>query len=236
MELDRRWWILGIIIVVSSMVIATQYAVTRVGYEYVIVHPSEANVRFIGSDNSSDDVRVLRVQGSNHTNVIVTLRLGNFAANMTATYSAAFGIVNEEKYPVHITHINLTSLNATYLKIWLHGNRTANADSNLTDPSTVYMYNNGTVVHPANSTAWILAKGDGNFSTMCSNISDRVNHSIRTPWDEPAHVRYSINNTNAESNVSDFVWVQVQLDIPFSPGDLGTHTGSIWIYFESDTY
>jgi hypothetical protein len=51
------------------MITATQYAVTKIGYEYYLVHPSKSDIRFIGSDNSSDNIRVLRVVGSNTTDV-----------------------------------------------------------------------------------------------------------------------------------------------------------------------
>ena len=56
---------IGITAIVFSMVIATQFASTRTGYSYSIVHPSNADIRFIGSDNSSDGVMVLRVDGDN---------------------------------------------------------------------------------------------------------------------------------------------------------------------------
>ena len=205
MRIDKRLFIIGLFFLVTTMLVATQFALTKVQYDYIIVHPSDADIRYIGSDNSSDGLRVLRITGSNTTNVSVTLRLGNFSTNMVKTYSAAFAIVNEEPYPLNITHINITSSNTTYMKIWLHGNRSANAESNLTDPSTVFMYNNGTIVNASNTTAWVLAAGDKNTSTMCSNISDRTNYTILTPWDNVSHVRYSINNTDAVSNVSDFV-------------------------------
>ena len=233
MQVNRRLIILATLILVVTMAIATQYAVTKVSYFYTLVHPCDASIRFIGSDNSSDDIRVLRVAGSNSSNVSLTLRLGGkLSSNMKKSYSAAFGIVNEEPYPLNITHINVSSLNATYMKIYLHGDRTANAESNLSDPSTVFMYNNGTIINTSNTTAWILAAGDDNTSNMCYNVSNRVNCSIPTPWDETAHVRYSLNNTNAVSNVSDFVWVQITLDIPPVVDAAGQHTGTIWVHYE----
>jgi len=65
MRLDRRLTLIGIMIIVLSVTMATQYATTKVGYSYSIVHPSNADIRFIGSDNSSDGTRVLRVDGDN---------------------------------------------------------------------------------------------------------------------------------------------------------------------------
>ena len=76
MKVGKKWLIFVILFLILNMFIATQYAITKVGYEYNIVHPSDANIRYIGSDNSSDAIRVLRVIGSNVTNVGVKLRLG----------------------------------------------------------------------------------------------------------------------------------------------------------------
>jgi hypothetical protein len=235
MKVKKRYLILAVLFLFLNMITATQYAVTKVGYSYTIVHPSDASIRYIGSDNASDGVRVLRVAGSNTTNVQVTLHLGDvYSTNMVRTYSAAFGIVNEELYPINITHINISSANFTYMKIWLHGNRTANANSTANDPSTVFMWNNNTIVNATNTTAWILAAGNQNSSDMCYNVSNRTNYSVNTTWDETAHVRYSIDNNNAVSSISDFVWVQVTLDIPESVQQIGTMTGTIWIHLESE--
>lgn len=227
--------ILAIMFLLLNMAVATQYAVTKIGYVYTIVHPSDASIRYIGSDNSSDGIRVLRVSGSNVTDIQLVLRLGDiYSSNMKKTFTAAFGLVNEETYPINITYINVSSSNYTYMKIWLHGNRTANANSTLTDPSSVFMWDNNTIVNATNTTAWTLASGDANSSGMCYNVSDRTNCTIPTPWDETAHVRYSINNSNATSGVSDFVWVQITVDIPESVESIGAHTGTIWIHLESD--
>jgi len=235
MKVNKKLLILAVIFLVTNMVIATQYAVTKIGYTYTIVHPCNASIRFIGSDNSSDGIRILRVSGSNTTNVQIILRLGEvFSTNMVRTFTAAFGIVNEENYSLNITHINVSSNNFTYIKMWLHGNRTANANSTTTDPSTVYMWNNNTIVNETNTTAWILAPGNNNASDMCYNVSDRTNCSIDTHWDETAHVRYSRDDNNATTNVSDFVWVQVTLDIPETVAAIGTMTGTIWIHLESE--
>jgi len=235
-KVNKKYLILALLFLILNMVIATQYAITKVGYEYYIVHPCNADIRYIGSDNSTDNIRVLRVISSNVTNVGVKLRLGgNFTTNQVKTYTAAFGIVNEEGHPLNITHINVSSGNHSYLKIWLHGNRAVNAKSNITDPSAVFMWNNNTLVNASNTTAWTLAAGNSNPDDMCYNVSDRANCSINTTWDEIACVRYSINDTNATSNISDFVWVQVAVDIPDTADFLGLHTGTIWIHLEKET-
>jgi len=238
MKVKRKYLLLAVLFLILNLITATQYAITKVDYLYTVVHPCNASIRYIGSDNSSDGVRVLRVIGDNVTNVGLQLRLGNmYSSNMRRTFSAAFGLVNEETYPINITHINVSSSNATYMKIWLHGNRTANANSTTNDPTTVLMWNNDTVVNASNITAWTLAAGDENASGMCYNTSNRANTTIPTPWDFPntSHVRYSTNNSNASSGISDFVWLQITIDIPDTVDSLDDHTGTIWIHLESET-
>jgi hypothetical protein len=234
MKINKKLFIVGILLVISTMIMATQFAVTKLGYEFNIVHPSNANIRLIGSDNSSDGIRILRVDGDNTTRVTLKLRFGNLSANQTYHYSAAFGIVNEERFPLNITYIEVSSPNVTYMKIWLHGNRDANANNTANDPSSTFMYNNGTIVNGTNTTRWILAAGNENPNEMCSNVSDRTNYTIPTPWENTAHVRYSLNETNATSGVSDFVWVQVSIEIDEVVDFFGTHTGTIYIHFEAE--
>jgi len=235
MKVSKKMLILAVLFLMINLVVATQYAVTRIPYEYYILHPSNTNIRLIGSDNSSDNVRILRVIDSNTTHVGVKLRLGNrFSTNTVTYFTAAFGIVNEENFTLKITHINVSSLNHTYMKIWLHGDRDQNANSTVTDNSTVLMWNNNTLVNASNTTAWTLAPGNENPNNMCYNYTDRANCSINTTWDEVAHVRYSRNETNAVSNVSDFVWVQIGIEVPNTADVIGLHTGTIWIHFEAD--
>jgi len=236
MKVGKKWLILAVIFMVVNMITATQYAVTKVGYEYNIVHPSNANIRFIGSDNSSDGMRILRVIDSNESDIGVKLVLGgNFTTNQVKFYTAAFGIVNEENFTINITHINVSSANATYLKIWLHGDRDKNANSTDSDPTSVLMWNNNTVVNESTTTAWTLAPGNNNANNMCYNVSDSAASTIDTDWDERAHVRYSTNDTNATTAISDFVWVQISIDVPEVVDGIGAHTGTIWIHFESDS-
>ena len=234
MTIGRRFFVIGVLILIAAMILATQYATTRLGYEFNIVHPSNANLRLIGSDNSSDGVRILRVDGANGTSALMKLAFGNFSANQTVSYSAAFGIVNEELYELNITRINVTSPNCTYLRIWLHGNPTVDASINGSDNSSILMYDNGTYLNLSNVSQWVLAPGNHNASDMCSNTSDRVNNSCKTPWDQTAHIRYSENTTHAVSNVSDYVWVQVTVDIPVNPDIAGPHIGTIFIDFETN--
>ena len=139
MKFRKKLVILAVLFLVTNMLLATQYAVTKIGYEYYIVHPSDSNVRYIGSDNTTGG-RVLRMTGSNTTGVIKIV-LGNWSVGTNKMYSAAFGIVNEEDVPVSITHINVSATTGySYMRIWLHGDRDANANSTVTDPTTVLMY------------------------------------------------------------------------------------------------
>lgn len=235
MKGDKRLLILGVLIVISTMVMATQFAVTQIAYEFAIVHPSNANIRYIGSDNASDGVRLLRIDGDNITKVGLKLYLGNYTAYQTTYFTAAFAIINEENFSVNISYINVSSTNWTYMKIWLHGDRDANANATWNDNSSVQMYDNGTVFYRNNSSAWVLAPGNRNPNDMCSNVSDRINHTILTPWDERAHVRYSLNNSDAASNISDFVWVQIGIQIDNVVDFMGVHSGWIYVHFEAQT-
>lgn len=226
MRLDRRLVLLGIIIIVLSMTMATQYATIKGTYSFAIVHPSNADIRFIGSDNSSgDSMRVLRVVNNNSGSQYVTIDLGSWMPNSQKNYTAAFGIVNEETQKVNITYVNVSGVNASYLDIWLHGNRSTDAWS---DSGAVRVVSGGTAVFSDNSNAWVLGAGDANEGTM--NLS-----TLTTPWDETSHVRYNTNDTlYAINQTSDFVWVQISLNIP-TTAPLQTATGTIEFHFKAST-
>ena len=205
MNVRRRLALLGVMLVVLSMTMATQYATTKIGYSYSIVHPSESDIRFIGSDNSTDGIRILRVSGGNGSaDMALELRLGgNLSAGVNKTYTAAFGIVNEEMYPINITHFNVSTTGGTgadYLEIFLHGDRDILATD---DASSVMVWRKGTVGHTSNSNVWRLGKGDNDPTTMCADGNGHVTAQIDTPWDNSqANVRYSINNANNSVTVS----------------------------------
>ena len=216
------------------MAVATQFALIDAQYEYEIIIPvvPDYGIKYIGSDNSSDGIRVLRVDQDKHDSFKIVL--GNVSTRYQWIYSAAFGIVNECKFTKRITHIEISSSNSTYLKIWLHGNKDANANNASNDPTSVLMYDNGTIVSGSDTAAWILASGDIDATTICSNTTDRKRYTNMTSRDETAGVRYSLNNTDVKSEISDYVWVQVELNIPPSVDAEDVHTGSIHIHFESD--
>jgi hypothetical protein len=244
MSINRRFTIIGILVIVLSMTMATQYATTKIGYEYSIVHPSNAVIRFIGSDNAStgDGYRILRVDGANSSTAVLKLSFGNLSANFNKTYTAAFGIANEERFAVNITHLNISTTDDNFMQIWLHGDRDANANSSGGDTTSVLMYDQGSIISGSGSTAWTLGRGDGNPGTVRYNVSD-AGSEITTGWDSTSHVRYTEDDSDIAygvgslgrtvDNASDFVWLQISLDIPSNP--TGSATGTIWVHFEAST-
>ena len=229
MRIDRRLVLIGVMLIVLSMTMATQYATTKVSYSFAIVHPSNADIRFIASDNSSDDgLRVLRVSNNGSGTQYLTLELGDWAPNQKKNYSAAFGIVNEENFAVNITYINISGTDASYLDIWLHGDRDADYPN---DGNAVMVVQDGASLYTQNSVVWTLAAGDGTTTTMCADGSTQLN----TLWDDSSHIQYSVNDANNSVNeTSDFVWVGVSLDLP-SDAAAATPTGTIYIHFKATT-
>ncbi len=247
LHLDKRFLVVGILFVLLSTLFATQYATTKVSFQYAIVHPSNADIRFIGSDNSSDDgLRVLRISGDNGTNAKIGLEFGDWSANMNTTYTAAFCIVNEEPFALNITHVTVTNTSGTndYMQVWLHGNGSLLAEN---DPTSVFMYNNGSALKTSSSVSWQFAKGDGDVSTMHPDISDNAT-KISTVWDGTEHVQYTLNLSGANddafpvgssgrtlNNASDFVWVQISINVP--AGAVGdAHTGTIEVHFQASSH
>ncbi len=231
MRIDRRLILVGVLLIVLSMTMATQYATTKVGYTFGIVHPSESDIRFIGSDNSSDNIRLLRVSGTNgSSDVALTLSFGNITAGQNKTYSAAFGIVNEEAFKVNITHINVSADTGTdYLKIWLHGDRDASIDDDGTSVE-VWDWQEGGNRHSYGSSdcVWQLGAGDGTYTDLDGG-------SANTEWDERAHVMYSTYNTNAVNSTDDYVWIQISIKPPDNADTSASYAGEIWIHTAAST-
>jgi len=228
MRIDRRLVLIGVMLVVLSMTMATQYAITKVNYSFAIVHPSNADIRYIGSDNSSDDgLRVLRVNNNASGTQFVTMELGDWMPNSRKNYTAAFGIVNEEQFAVNITHINVTGTNASYLTVWLHGDRDANYAGDVAD-QVIKVIDSGSALWDSDDVVWTLAAGNGDYTDM--NGSD-----VSTDWDGTSHIRYSIDDSyDAVNETHDFVWVGVSLNVPDKAG-AGSPTGTIYINFKATT-
>jgi hypothetical protein len=235
MRIDRRLTFIGVMLVVLSMTMATQYATTKVSYTFGVVHPSNADIRFIGSDNSSaDGARVLRVLNNASGSRTVIISLGDWMPNSVKNYTAAFAIVNEEGFKVNITNINVSGTGATYISIYLHANRTTDAASEVAS-SKVLSVSGGTAVHNGNHCEWILGAGDGDAGT--ANGTSASANRIQTPWDETSHVRYNQTSIiGAHNNTRDFVWVQISLNVPNNAAEAATNTGQIWIHFKANTH
>ena len=224
MRIDRRLMLVGVLIVVLSTTMATQYATTRAAYSFTIVHPSDADIRFIGSDNSShDSQRVLRVENNNSGTRFVTLELGYWMPDSRKNYTAAFGIVNEESVAVNITHINVSGTNSSFIDIWLHGDRDADYTSD--GIASVKVVSDGSALYSASDVVWTLAAGDGDSTDMDGG-------AIQTPWDETSHVRYSVDDTDAGNETDDYVWVGISLDVDKYAQEQAA-TGTIYIHFKA---
>ena len=229
MRIDRRLTFIGVMLVVLSMTMATQYVTTEIGYTYAIVHPSNADIRFVGMDNSTDEIRVIRTGSGTNTSgqLNLTLSFGNVSELQNLTYTAAFGIVSEERFTVNITHIYVNNDNGEdYMEVWLHRNPNIQAPL---DGESVHIWGSGGPLGYSNTTAaWALAAGNGDPDNLNGTTTE-------TEWDERACVRFT-NDTSAwaSSGTSDFVWVQVSLVIP-DGAPIGRHTGTIVFYFEANT-
>jgi hypothetical protein len=231
---------------------ATQYATTKVGYTYAIVHPSEADIRFIGCDNSSDDgFRVLRVSSFvNSSNATITIELGDLFACENKTYAAAFGITNEELFPVNLTYVTVSGA-SSYVQMWVKGNGSCTAE-NCNTSKMIYDNGSGCGYTSDSSTAWRFAPGDGNVNTMRTNVSGlaKARCNLTTPWDNVAHVRYNDFNLSGKdewarpmdfqggsaTNASDFCWIQVSVNVPQYDAVGGVHTGTITFHFKASTH
>jgi hypothetical protein len=210
-----------ILAITLSTISATQYVRADVGFSYEIVHPSDADIRYIGSDNAADGLRVLRADSSNSS---VSLEFGKWSGNQTKTYTAAFGIVNEEMFPVLIRDVSVVMHDgaADYMQIWLHAHEDMYAADEAVGDS-VFMWDRG--VDP-NDDTWILGAGNQDSSDAGFGL---------TPWDSDSRVRYGsgTSSVGAVQTVSDFVWVQIFLVVP-GGAFAGSIAGSIVFDFSTD--
>ena len=234
MRIDRRLTFIGVMLVVLSMTMATQYATTKVSYTFGIVHPSNADIRFVGSDNSSDAAgRVLRITNNASGSRNVVISLGDWMPNSAKNYTAAFAIVNEEGFKVNITHINVSGTGASNISIYLHGNRTTDAVSEAAS-AKVLSVSAGVSLHTAANCEWILGAGDGDTSTMNGSTAAT---RILTPWDSTSDVRYNDTTVRyARNNSYDYVWVQISISVSSTAPDQAAATGQIWIHFKANTH
>ncbi len=228
MRIDRRLTLLGVMLIVLSMTMATQYATTRVSFQYGIVNPSNADIRFVGCDNASDGSgRVLRVL-TNVTTPLSQIVLGNWMPNSRKNYTAAFAIVSEEKLSVNITHVNASGTGAQYMTVWLHGNRSKDVNAEASNAKVCILRNGVSVFASDNCCPWKLGAGNGNVANMNGT-------AINTKWDTSASVRYNATtNINAINGSRDFVWIEVVIDLPTNAA-AATVTGTLYFYFKATT-
>ena len=231
MRIDRRLTIIGVMLVVLSMTMATQYVTTEIGYTYGIVHPSNADIRFVGFDNSTDQIRIIRTASGTNTSgqLDLTLRFGNVSEKQNLTYTAAFGIVNEEKFQVNITHVYVKEGAFTdYMEIWLHSQPELLATSEDAD-ERAHIWGGGGPMGFSNTTnVWRLAVGN-------ENPNDLNSTNTETEWDNQAYVRFTNDSgAFAKNGTSDFVWVQISINVP-DGATIASVTGSIIFYFEAST-
>jgi hypothetical protein len=232
MNIHFRLFVIGMLLLITTMAVATQFALSDLEYQFIVGIIPDQGIHYIGSDNSTDGIRVLRRTDPNSENF--QLFLGNISSNSKWTYSSAFAIVNEDRFVKHITHIDVISNNNTNIKIWLHDHKKNNANSMSDTTNSVLMYNNGTIKNYNKTIAWTLAPGDRNASTICSNITDIKNYTSNTSWDSIANVRYSLNNDPTKHQYSDYVWVQIEIVIPADMHIKEQYLGSIHVHFKSN--
>jgi hypothetical protein len=226
----RRLMLVGILMLILSVVMSTQYATTKVPYSFGIVHPSNADIRYIGSDNSSaDEPRVLRIVDNVSGSRAMVLYCGNHSLGSVRNFTACFGIVNEEQFPVNITYINVSGNGSSFMSIWLHGNRTEEAALEGAT-SRFLMVDAGVSQTTANSNAWILNAGNGDPTNMNGT-------AIQTTWDQTAHIRYnSTTLIDARNGTKDFIWVQVSISLGFNLTINPPYEGQIWIHYKASTH
>jgi hypothetical protein len=217
-QMRKKLLLVGILAVTLSTISATQYVRADLGFSYEIVHPSESDIRYIGSDLAPDGNHVLRSEDD----ASVKLEFGKWSAGQTKVYTAAFGIVNEEMFPVRIKNVVVTdntgSENASkYIQIWLHGNQNFEAKN-----ETQFLLWNGSA---HTGLEWTLAAGNRNSSNM-----DGTNTTTSMNTNSKVHVPDELVGLGA-NGTHDFVWVQIVITAP--DNDIKTFDGNIQFTFES---
>ena len=213
MDVRKKALLVGVAIAMVSAAIATQYARVSIAYEYGI-SASDGAIRFIARDIAPDGNYVLRKDGN-----ILKLSLGSFTPGTNKTYTAAFGIVNEESFNIYLYNVSITGSGSGNIKIWLHKNPNVTAEN---DASKILVWNGG-YVDFANVTFYA-----GNNS---ANDADSNAEKILTPFNDTQGVRYNTTSGVIGEN-NDYWWVQISVDIPNDEDD-GTYTGNIFFSFTS---
>ena len=211
MDVRKKVLLVGIAIAMLSAAIATQYARVSIAYEYGI-SATDGAIRFIARDFAPDGKYVLQ----NDSNTL-KLVLGKFTPGTNKTYTAAFGIVNEENFSIYLYNISVTGSGAQYMKIWLHKNPNISAEDD-DNKTLVWDGEHGGYTNFNNITFYA-----GNNDPSDANSS---NGEILTPLSDG--IRYNTTSGTIGSD-NDYWWVQITLDIP--QGVSGTYNGNILFKF-----
>ncbi len=213
MDVRKKVLLAGIEIAMLSAAIATQYARVSIAYEYGISANNGA-IRFIARDTAPDGKYVLQNVGNT-----LKLSFGSFTPGTNKTYTAAFGIVNEESFNIYLYNVSVMGSGSQYVKIWLHKNPNVTASN---DASSILVWDGS---HKTFSNITFYA-GNNDASNAYSDAG-----MISTPLDVTNNVRYNTASGTIGNN-NDYWWVQVSIDIPNGVSD-ATYTGNILFSFTS---
>ena len=216
MDIRKKVLLVGIAVAVLSAAIATQYARVAIGYEYGI-SVTDGAIRFIARDKAPDGNYILQ-----NDSYALKLKLGKFTPGTNKTYTAAFGIVNEEDFNIYLYNVTVNGSGKNYVKIWLHKNPNVTAGQG---GDTAYLVWDGTNVDFNNITFYA---GDGDASTATSS-SETINTPINTT---ATGVRYN-ETSGAIGNNNDYWWVQISIDIPAGTPNAYYDDGYIMFWFSS---
>ncbi len=213
----KKLLLVAVAMVAVSAVVATQYARATIGYEYG-VSATDGAIRFIARDKAPDGNYVL--QNDSYT---LKLKLGTFTPGTNKTYTAAFGIVNEESFNISLTNVTVDGAGASNVKIWLHKDPNATID---TDGTAVLVWN-GTDV---SFTPVTFDAGD-NSATDASSDAGTINTPVASN-SGVTNVRYNTTSGTIGDN-NDYWWVQISIDIPAGTANGIYNDGSIYFEFSS---
>jgi len=197
-----------------SAVAASQYASTDIGYSFTI-SAGDSGIRFIGHDMAHDGVTLLRADDAEGNNL--HMELGDWARGQTSTWTAAFGIVNENSLGTSINSLSVSGTGSSYIYIWLHNNSDTEAVS---DGGTLIFDG----VNGAQTFTWNLDSGNADASNA---------NGVSTPLNPLSHTR-TLNATD-DATGTDHVWLQVKVAIPQGASN-GQFSGTLSFSFgEAET-
>ena len=242
------------VLVVLSVINATQFARVGAAYSYTVSNMG-ADVHFITCDgNPVDNTKPLLVSSANAS---YSISLGTWCPGTNKTFTAAFGIVNEEDYPITLVGVNVEGTGIVNMHIFAHSNKgkTCTIDKIVTDDASKRETNadaanqiaalwNGTLGASAKASGtWVLGAGDDNGATYDDNPAAGNNYNATwqgagiNAWkyDKVDDWGMSAGQT-ATNGTSDYVWIEICLQIP--PGTVSSetaYTGTISFMFEAST-